>query len=339
MPLIEFRNIYDGLTLGTKIYNKTFLRKQFNYKFGLQYGTKSKSFTGSTSIYYEQNIENQDLYRITYGFSGSYRSYAPDLFFRRIVPHINLNFRNDKDFRSNKYEALNFRYVTIDRDRDVNNIAGNNEPDYQVFNARYVNTNPGLINHYRWYTDFQLAKDFVKLSFNYEYRKLFESNRQLNVRFFAGTFLYNDNPIDSDYFSFALDRPTDYLFDYNYFGRSETSGIYSQQIIIAEGGFKSKLEPAFANEWMTALNLSTTLWKYVQAYGDIGLVKNRHEGSKFVYDSGIRLNLVTDYFEVYFPLYSNLGWEIGQAHYDQKIRILFTLDPQALLGLFRRKWY
>ena len=54
---------------------------------------------------------------------------------------------------------------------------------------------------------------------------------------------------------------------------------------------------------------------------------------------GIRLNLVEDYFELYLPVYSNLGWEIGQPNFDQKIRFKFTLDPQSLLGLFRRRWY
>ena len=53
----------------------------------------------------------------------------------------------------------------------------------------------------------------------------------------------------------------------------------------------------------------------------------------------IRLNLVEDYFEIYLPIYSNLGWEIGQPNYDQFIRFKFTVDPQVLLGLFRRKWY
>jgi len=48
---------------------------------------------------------------------------------------------------------------------------------------------------------------------------------------------------------------------------------------------------------------------------------------------------VTDYFQIYFPLYSNLGWEIGNQNYDEKIRFIFTVDPQSLLGLFRRKWY
>ena len=208
-----------------------------------------------------------------------------------------------------------------------------------MFNIRYVNSDNGIVNFSQWYYDFQAAKNFGKVSVNYEFRRLYESNRQFQLRFFAVTFLYNKTNPTSDYFSFALDRPTDYLFDYNYLGRSEASGIFSQQIIIAEGGFKSKLETPFANQWMTTANTSTTIWRFIEAYGDVGLVKNRQENPAFVYDSGIRLNLVTDYFEVFFPVYSNLGWEIGQDNYDQKIRFKFTVDPQTLLGLFRRKWY
>jgi hypothetical protein len=50
------------------------------------------------------------------------------------------------------------------------------------------------------------------------------------------------NKTASDFFSYAADRPTDYLFDYNYLGRSESTGLYSQQFILAEGGFKSKIK-------------------------------------------------------------------------------------------------
>ncbi len=339
MPIIEFRNIYDGLILGTRLHNKTLLRKGFNYRFAPLYGTRSKSLTGGGTITYLQYLEDKNLYNITFGLTGNYTSFAPDLFVRRITPFLTFNFRDNTDFRSNKFQSLNFRYIDIIRDEDINNISDNTEPDYKVFNARYINTNPGLINYYKWFTDFQLSKGFGKLSFNYEYRKLFESNRQLNIRFFVGAFLYNNNPIDSNFFSFALDRPTDYLFDYNYLGRSEASGIFSQQIIIAEGGFKSKLDTPFANQWISTFNISTSIWNYIQAYGDIGLVKNKHQNAKFVYDSGIRLNLVTDYFEIYFPIYSSLGWEIGNPNYDQRIRFLFTVDPEVLLGLFRRKWY
>jgi hypothetical protein len=340
MPQVEFRNIYDGLTLGAKFYNKSVLRKKLNYRFSPVYATKSKSFTGSSSAFFTHYFDDMDLINITYGISAKYNSFAEDSFVTIVTPSLSFSFRENDNFRSNKRRFLDLRYVGISRTVGDNAIIPDLvEPDYNVINLRYINTNPGLVDFYKWFYDVQFANNFGKVAVNYEYRKLTENNRQFNLRLFAGTFLYNNTDPNSDYFSFALDRPTDYLFDYNYLGRSEDSGIFSQQIIIAEGGFKSRLETPFANQWMTTANMSTTIWKYIEAYGDIGLVKNKGFNPAFVYDSGIKVDLVTDFFELYFPLYSNLGWEIGQPNYDQKIRIKFTVDPQVLLGLFRRKWY
>ncbi|MCH4553358.1 gluzincin family metallopeptidase [Aestuariibaculum lutulentum] len=339
MPLLEFNNIYDGFTLGMKAYNKTLLRKRFSYKLSPQYAFKSRSFTGSGVVSMTHNLENRNLYAINYGFFGGYHSYAPDLFVRQFTPSLSLYFRQDDDFRSNKRHLVSFRYLDIHRDKDANNIYTTDEPSYNVFNARYVHSNDNLINYTKWYTDLQIAKTFSKVAFNFEYRHLFQNNRQLNLRSYTGVFLSNRNDINSDYFSFALDRPTDYLFEYPYLGRSESSGIFSQQYIEAEGGFKSKLETPFANQWISTVNMSTTLWRYILAYWDIGYVKNKYSSAEFVYDSGIRINLVTDYFEVYFPIYSNLGWEVSQPKYEERIRFKFTLDPQVLLGLFRRRWF
>ncbi|MEP5255097.1 MAG: metalloprotease [Winogradskyella arenosi] len=339
MPLVEFNNIYDGLTLGTKMYNKTILRKRLNYRFSPQYATKSKALTGSTSIFYTHNFEDQNLYDITYGLSAGYQSFANDAFFTRIRPSVSFTFRNDAYIRSNQTDQISARYVSIEREIGPDATVILDEPDYGVFNLRYTHSNPGVINYSKLFTDIQIADKFSKIAFNYEFRKLTKSNRNINFRFFAGLFLENNSDPSSNYFSFALDRPTDYLFDFNYLGRSEAAGIFSQQIIIAEGGFKSKLETPFANQWMTTVNFSTSIWRYIQAYGDVGLLKNKYQNPKFVYDSGIRLNLVEDYFEIYLPVYSNLGWEIAQPNYDQSIRFMFTVDPQVLLGLFRRKWY
>ncbi len=339
MPLVEFNNIYDGLTLGAKFYNKTILRKRLNYKFSPQYATRSKSFTGGGTVFYTHNLEDSNLFNITYGISMAYQSFAQDAFFTRIRPTLGFVFRDKDDFRSDKRDFIDLRYVSIERNIGSDATVVVNEPDYGVLNLRYIHSNPGIINFSRFGADFQIADKFSKVSINYEFRKLSENNRNYNFRFYAGTFLENNTDPNSNFFSFALDRPTDYLFDLNYLGRSEDAGLFSQQIIIAEGGFKSKLNPAFANQWMATANFSTSIWRYIQAYGDVGFVKNRFIDPVFVYDSGIRLNLVEDYFEIFFPIYSNLGWEIGQPNYDQKIRFMFTVDPQVLLGLFRRKWY
>ncbi len=341
MPILEFNNIYDGIVVGTKAYNKTMLKKNLTYKIAPQYGLKSNAITGSGNVVYDQfNTTNRNLLKIQYVLTGSYDSYAPGLFVTSIKPSITLHFRDTKNLRANKRGYLNLRYVSIHRDEDVNNILLDEAaPNYNILNLRYINKNPGLIEFSSWFADFQASQNFSKVSFNYEYRKLYQNNRQLNVRFFAGAFLKNKNDINSNYFNFALDRPTDYLFDYSYLGRSESTGLFSQELIIAEGGFKSKLETPFANQWMATTNISTSIWQYIHAYGDLGTLKNKHQNAKFVYDSGVRINLVEDYFEIYFPVYSNLGWEIAQPQYNQKIRFKFTADIQSLLGLFRRRWY
>ena len=336
MPVTGY-NLYDGFSIGPKMYNKTFLPKGIHYKVEPQYGLNSNTVVGKASISYNNLRNNSNLYSIRYGLSGNYFSYNTDLFYRRFSPFISLAFRDHKDLRKNRKEFINFRNVIVSRDLDPSIV--NQEPNYNVYNAKYVYSDNNLIDFYRGEIDLQASKNFSKVSTELEYRKLFLSNRQFNIRFFAGLFIHNNTPTNDDFFSFALDRPTDYLFDYNYYGRSEEAGLFSQQLIIAEGGFKSQLEPAFANSWMTTLNTSTNIWKWIFAYADVGLVKNTGFKVKPVYNTGIRASLVADYFEIYFPLYSNLGWEPGLDRYDQRIRFIVTLDIRTLLSLFTREWY
>ncbi len=338
MPVAEF-NIYDGFSPGIKLYNKTLLTKALNYKIEPQIGLKSKKLIGSAFIAYRHDFQNQGLYALRYGISGNRSSYAPDLLFTRFTPFINFNFRTS-DLRANKRQSASARFVSVQRQEDP--LVPLPTPNYDVLNLRYVRSNPGIIHTLNLAGDVQFAKNFGKISGTIFYRRLFLNNRQLNVRLFGGLFTYNNTQSDGDFFSFALDRPTDYLFDYNYYGRSEDSGLFSQQIIIAEGGFKSQLDevaPVFANEWMFTANASTTLWRYFYAYGDVGVLKNNFDSGTLVYDSGIQVSLLDDFFELYFPIYSNLGWEIGQPNYDQKIRFQLELSLDTLIRLFSRKWY
>ena len=120
---------------------------------------------------------------------------------------------------------------------------------------------------------------------------------------------------------------------------TETTGLFSQQSIISDGFFKSMLEVRSANQWMTTLNASTNIWNWIEVYGDAGMIKNKNTSPQFVYDSGVRLNLVTDYFELYFPVYSSNGWEIGEKNYGERIRFIITFNPDTLIGLFTRKWF
>jgi hypothetical protein len=335
MPIFEY-NLYDGVSAGLRLYNKTVLPKAIHYSLEPQVGFRSKNVVGSASVDYTQLFESGNLNAMRYGFSGNYYSYDRDLFYRRFTPYMTFSFRNE-DLRNNEKQFINLRNINVYR--DDNPLNPNQEPNYSVFNFRYVYSNPNLINYFRGTFDYEISSKFSKIYTTLEYRKLFNNNRQLNLRFFAGTFLFNDTGRQGDFFNFALDRPTDYLFDYSYYGRSESQGLFSQQIIIAEGGFKSQLDPAFSNTWITTINASTNIWRWIYAYGDVGLVNNKGQGTKAVFDSGIRVSLVADYFELYFPMYSNLGFEPNLPDYDEKVRFIITLSPKTLFRLFTRKWY
>lgn len=333
VPSISY-NLYDGLTPGIRLHNKTILDKPFEFDFNPSYSTKSNNLSGSASFVVNQNYRNTTLYNVRYSLSGSYFHYARDATYLKLNPTIQLRIR-ELNFRDNRKQLILFRQVIVNKEKSAF-VVDSSPSNYSIFNARYVNSKTEVTNHFNISSDLQISGNFGKVTGEIAYRKLFENNRQINLRFYAGSFLYNKTA--SDFFSFALDRPTDYLFDYNYFGRSESTGIFSQQYILAEGGFKSKIATPYANRWIASLNASASVWNWIEVYGDVGFIKNKGQNEKFVYDSGIRLNLVTDYFELYLPVYSNNGWEIAQNNYNEKVRFIVTFSPKTLINLFKRKW-
>jgi hypothetical protein len=332
-PTINF-NLYDGIRLGMRFFNSTILAKPFVFDIEPSIATKNKAFTGNASFTLNQFIREGNLYNIRYGLYGSSSQYAPDAKFYKFNPVVSFTWR-DKDYRANARQSLSFREIIINREKT--NFLTIDTEDYAVFDARFGSGYSELTKQFSYGTNVQISDKFGKFSGTINYRKTFNDNRQLNLRFFGGLFLYRNT--NSEFFSFALDRPTDYLFDYDYIGRNETSGIFSQQFILAEAGFKTKLSTPFANDWITSVNGSMSIWNWVEAYGDVGFYKNKYQSEKVVFDSGIRLNLVTDYFELYFPVYSSNGFDVTKPNYNEKIRFVLSIGTNTLIRLFTRKWF
>jgi hypothetical protein len=334
-PVYKF-NYYDGLVLGLALSNKTLLKKKLVYKLTPSYGTKSSSFSGSYSFQYEYLPENKKVNRLAFGIAGNNFHYAKDLRYSALFPYALLEFKR-KSLRDVSNKSIMLSYTAIDRDKSPTQTEHIETNKYGVFNVGYGFSRPDIINDIRLSTGLQVSDKFSKVSITGRYRKLTDANRQFDFRFYAGAFLTNHTA--TDYFSFALDRPTDYLFQYEYLGRSETSGFFSQQIIINEGGFKSKLEVPFANQWLSTFNTSIGLWRWFEVYNDIGFVKNKNQKVYFAHENGIRLNFIQDILEVYFPLHSNLGWEVSQQSYSSKIRFVLVINPKRIFNFVKRGFY
>ena len=57
------------------------------------------------------------------------------------------------------------------------------------------------------------------------------------------------------------------------------------------------------------------------------------------FDTGLRLNFVPDFLELYFPIYNSNGWQTRDTTYPEKIRFVLVLEPTTLSPLFSRKWF
>ena len=325
-------NFYNGLIFGASIHNVPLIKRNLEFSLAPAYATKSGSVVGSFSVVYNQFFEETSIYKIAYGMAGGTSDYAPNLSYTSFVPFVNLTFKR-KDLRDATQENISARMLYIDREVPADQIKGP-EDQYTIFNVRYNYMNPDIIKEFRYNFGLEVAQNFSKVTADIRYRSLSTSDTQLDFRLYAGTFL--SNRTEGDFFSFGLDRANDYLFQLNYFGRSEDSGIYSQQYIIAEGGFKSKLPTRFADQYMVSLNSSFGLWRWVEFYNDVAFLKNKNNPIYFAYNNGIRFNFVHNIFEIYFPLYSNNGWEIGQNAYHEKIRFTFTGNLSSIYNFIRR---
>jgi hypothetical protein len=243
------------------------------------------------------------------------------------------------DLRSNKRQLFNISWFNVFRDRDPDPII-QVSPDYSVLNILHRYNNSDAVNVFATNSNVEASNEFGKVYFSTNYRKLFPSGRQFAVRLFAGKFLWNNiSANDGNYFDFNLNRATDYLFRYDYLGRSEDTGIWSQQFVPAEGGFKAVFDDSSANDYMVSINASVGIWKWIEFYGDVGILKNRNRSAKTYFDSGFKFSLVPDYFEIFFPLYSSNGFEPTQARYATTIRFVFTPRLSTLSSLFTRKWF
>ena len=330
-PELDY-NYYDGISLGLELHNKPILSHNFIFSVTPTLSTKTKSITGSISAIYNQYFEASKIYRITYGIAASNYHYAPSLSYNRLVPFVSLSFKR-KSLRDIGGNSITAKLLNINKEVKLG-VFKKEEDKYSVLNLKYNYTKLTVIKGLQLKISTDFTSDFTKFSTDFRFRKLTGKNRQLDFRFFGGFFL--NNHTKGDYFSFGLDRASDYLFEQGYFGRSEDSGVFSQQIIISDGGFKSKLPTRFANQFITSFNSSVGLWKWIEFYADVAFLKNKGKNIYFAYENGIRFNFIHNIFEFYFPLHSNLGWEISQRAYPTKIRFVLTANISSFYNFFRR---
>ena len=332
-PRLNF-NIYDKILLGLNFKNSSLFERKFNYSLTPYFSSGTGKMTGSGAISYSFQPAESVVRTLDVGVSGSYFHYDYDLSYQKFGVFANLNFA--KNPRSDVGRSLGISYNFYEKDLNPKMLAENEYQKYNLWSIGYGYSDRQMIHEKYASVHLQLMEDFQKISGEAFYRWEYAKDKKLSVRMFGGYFLTNTTK--NNLFDYGISKVSNYSFSYGLLGQSATTGLLSQQLILAEGGFKSYVGKT-TNQWITSLNVDAHVWRWFNVYADAGLYKSRLQPTQFIWDSGVKVKVIPDFLEVYFPVQSSLGFEPSFKDYGQRIRFTLVLNFSAITNYFSRGWF
>ncbi len=348
MPTLGYNN-YDGFMLGLGVHNLTIPSHNFQFLLAPMYGFNSKTFAGTGKITYSVYPKGA-IEQIRFSLQGSkFSNYynaelTPDPVVAghyKINPGVMLAFKN-KDARSKVENILQLKYYYINEEtvsfstdtttKITTSKKGYNDNHYVTLS--FYHYNDRTLNPFSYGANVVANEHFIKAGLegnfkvNYQIRK-----KAFYGRIFAGKYwTLNQNAGNYDYSrTYLVSTATgenDYLYDSYFFGRNETEGLWAQQIVTKDGGFKMRSQLlsgriGVSDNWMVTANVKTDLpFKIpVRLFADFGTFADAQQlnsnGSRMLFDAGFEIYF-WDILNIYFPvLYSPEFKDYAQSVYGK----------------------
>lgn len=345
LPLVGY-NHYDGWMPGIAFYNSIIPKKTFEYQLLPLFGTRSLSLSGIFNFSFfihPQNSMIREIELYSRGRRFSVSRYVNDDYIK-LDGGAKLMFRTDPT-------TYHISELSI---RNVSATGVWSDSIYNFQHLKYSFENNRVLNPYSLNLNLETSKSHAKAFIESKYRVSYSrKDKGLDLRLFAGTFIYNANDYMGDY-RFRLSGISgfqDYLYDHLYIGRNEpirkdNGDFWANQFVKNDGGFAIFTTWGQTNKWMLSLNMTTSLpLPFVHVYYNLALVADNKEyfalGDVF-YEAGIELRIIKNFCSIYFPLlYSDKIKETGQFYFSDNYlhKVRFTLylekiDPFKIRNQF-----
>jgi Peptidase family M1 domain len=369
-------NAYDKFMVGGLIHNYSLPQNKFQFLLAPMYATGSSQLNGLARLSYthftNKKGDKLDVSLAGSSFSGSKFTDSANnttyLRFTKIVPAVRYTLAN-KNPRSQVTKFIQWKTFLF---REQGLLFGydtalmQNTIAYPT-TSRYLNQlvvnieNNRVLYPYGGIFTAEQSIDFVRLNFTGNYFFNYAKGGGINVRLFAGKFIYLGDKTFSK--QFETDRYhlnmtgangyEDYTYNNYFLGRHDFEKFASQQIMMRDGGFKVRTDLLSSkigktDNWLAAMNLTTTIpdkinplsmlpFKLpIKAFLDIGTYAeawNKNAAtSKFIYDAGLQLSLFQNTVNAYVPL---LYSKVYKNYFESTIlekrfvkNISFSIDIQ-----------
>ena len=376
-------NKYDGAMLGLAFHNGLVPAKKIEWQWAPMYGFNSSDLVGLANVQYNIFPKSEKIKKIALGISSKTFNYrSPDslrtetdfastnLQYQRIVPSIKIELQ--RSAISHFYQVIQLRSilgVEEQADFEQNDSLGSfyvgnsnqgriiNELSWEMGNRRAIN--PYSLKLAVEQSSFEdifnpaVNRDYVRANLEWKSAYYYDQKRSFDVRIFIGGFLKNDYKergfISNGAYNLTGQGFNDYRWDELYFGRTETSGLFSRQITQREGGMKAALGSAYSegrtNSFIFAINLKSDLPQNlplklpIKPYFDLGYYKDNRpistndpdfdKSKQLWYQFGFTLEALDGAIAIHFPAANSKHLKdlLNQSGQDTFFkRISFTMD-------------
>ncbi|MCF8202291.1 MAG: M1 family metallopeptidase [Crocinitomicaceae bacterium] len=337
-------NAYDGLMAGVTLHNIGLAPKKFTYLVSPMLSTARLRPAGIAEFSY-QILPTKAIELMRLGLSlksfGTQRD-AANSYFVAFNPYVSINFGDRKARHA-------FHHDLLIQGIYKKNILGNNISynDQGIF-VQHITNYKKPVYQAQWtnrYEYFKTGEEFVSRiwtnlnqNFNYSVGKM---DRNVTLNLFGGyTFNHQYSNLSGDRFFWAMNglqgQQDLFLEDYN-FGRSDVSGIWSQQRMDRHGQFHTGNAAGSNINWLTTATVYAQLPikpNLVGVFADFGAGRGTFQTVDMYYNAGMALRL-GKVFGVYFPLVygsNNISGDLF-TNYAQNIRFTLRINPVNRLSL------
>ncbi len=343
-------NRHNNFMLGLALYNSAIFKKRIEFQLMPLISFSENPFAGMGAVNYNWFQPQTSFLRLI-KFKLSAQQFAlwndARMNYQRYNGQILFLFDGKKFDATHQFLQIDNLYVT-----DWINQLYYGKTTYNYYNR--INFTQYSSNKTAPYTVSLQAltgKDFSRIQINGNYKMIYDWRRHFaGIRFFAGSFLYNNaaNPVLNFRLS-GIDGTNDLTYDQLFLSRNyfhSRTDFFSQQFADDQGGF-GYYSPFQDNSWLVSAQFRTSFpaprflhgYITVASFGQAQAIFN----SPLVYEAGIEAELIPGILKIYFPITGSKKLtetnNLYTDNYLQKIRFVFNLSALNPSRIYNKVLY
>lgn len=275
LPVITY-NAYNKLSYGLALHNWRLPERKFTYLIAPTYNSKTNALNGLAHFSYRTALSTSRTEMskwVEIGLSANkFHASQPSVVVEKIKPYVHFLFEN---IAENKNTDIKFTSYVVGNEGLVSSVTNRWKTCHEISLIHNNNNvlNPwsiGLTVESGKYRAFFDVHNYVLPKLEVKYAYAYKAKKYLRFRLFTGMVFSKFRERGSlrgllNLTGQGYSANNDYKYEDWYFGRNDYEGIWSQQISLREGGFKTALPITQAvngftsNKMLVSLNISGDL--------------------------------------------------------------------------------